>query len=367
MAEHFELRCLFDGFRNAAVLGNQAVNTWWRPTPAQGFGELETDERGEVVFAEVWSPVTVPGVEEELRKIIPILDGAEYGHYVSMSGIRAICMAPPRDRIWSGKLYTFGNPLDPTKTIQDPLRNTTLKYKPNVAAHTLCGPTVQITQNYRIRLWGYVYKADELTRFGSMEFPYYMTERARQRSLVLDKVGGSIPINKDTWLTLPGGKDQSIPKINPFVRYAYNLLATDGQQGDYQFRFANGEVAEADENLYFNFDELDALFVEGLGVKAGANLGRTGLIIAGNPHPKGPTTRVSLFPTTPGINELNFGYLFPFAPVDHPYFKEVPKLIQPYLIWNEIGHAVIRDDGTAAVAANAVVAALTGIRLEMRA
>ncbi|GAI63561.1 unnamed protein product, partial [marine sediment metagenome] len=24
----------------------------------------------------------------------------------------------------------------------------------------------------------------------------------------------AIPINADTWLTLPGGKDQSIPKIN---------------------------------------------------------------------------------------------------------------------------------------------------------
>lgn len=363
--EHYELRLLCDAFRNAAVLGNQAVNTPWRPTPANVLGELESNERGEVVFAEVWSPVTGAGVEEELRKVIIILDGDEYGKYVSLSGIRATCMAPPKTRIFGGDLYTFGSPLDPTKTLQDPIRNTTLKYKQNITVATLCGPTVQITQNYRIRLWGYVYKEEELPRFGSMQFPYYLTERTRQRTLWLNK--DPIPITAASWLTLPGGKDQAIPKVNPFARYAYNLLATDGMQGDYQFRFTAGAVAEEQENLYWEFDQLDALFVAGLGIKAGANLARTGLRIAGNYHPKGQTDRSALFSTTPGINELNYGHLFPFAPVDHPYFNAIPRLITPYLIWNEIGFPVIRDDGVGAVAANAVQVALTGIRLELRA
>jgi len=362
--EHFELRCLCDAFRNAAVLGNQAVNTWWRPTPAAVFGELDANERAEIVFASVWSPVTGPGVEEELRRIILLLDGEESGKYVSLSGIRATCMAPPKTRIWGGDLYTFGSPLDPTKTVQDPMRNTTLKFKQNVSLATLAGPTVQITQNYRIRLWGYVYKEDELPRFGSMQFPYYLTERTRQRTLWLNK--DAIPITGASWLTLPGGKDQAIPKVNPFVRYAYNLAATNGQQGDYQFRLTTGGVLDELENMYWEFDELDALFVNGLGVKAAANLARAGLRIAGNYHPKGPTDITSLFPTTIGINELNYGHLFPFAPVDHPYFAAIPKLITPYLIWNEIGFPVIRDDGLAAVAANAVQIAMTGVRLEMR-
>jgi len=361
--EHFELRCLCDAFRNAAVLGNQAINTWWRPTPAAVFGELESNERGEIVFAEVWSPVTGAGVEEELRKIIIIVDGEPRGQYISLSGIRATCMAPPKTRIWGGDLYTFGQPLDPTKVVQDPMKNTTLKYRQNVTVATLVGPTTQITQDYRIRLWGYVYKEDELPRFGSMQFPYYLTERTRQRTLWLNK--DAIPITAGSWLTLPGGKDQQIPKVNPFARYAYNLLATNGLQGDYQFRFTAGAVAEEEENMYWEYDELDALFVNGLGVKAGANLARTGLRIAGNYHPKGPTDPTSLFPTTVGINELNYGHLFPFAPVDHPYFAAVPKLITPYLIWNEIGFPLIRDSG-AVVAANAVQIAMTGVRLEMR-
>ena len=73
-----------------------------------------------------------------------------------------------------------------------------------------------------------------------------------------------------------------------------------------------------------------------------------------------------MFPTTVGINELNFGHLYPFAPVAHPYYAAILKLPQPYLIWNEIGYPIIRDDGVGAVAINTAVLALTGIRIEMR-
>ncbi|MBA7560246.1 hypothetical protein ES708_01868 [subsurface metagenome] len=379
--EHFELRCLCDAFRDpaapaAAPIGNQAVNTWWRPTPAAVSGELEADERAEIVFAEIWSPVTLPGVEEELRKVTIVLDGEEYGRYVSLAGIRATVMAPPKDRIWGSKLYSFGTPLDVTQRVQNPLLNTTLKYKQNVTVAALVGAVTQITQTYRIRLWGKVYKKDELPRFGGMGSaapPWaYLTERTRDRTIPLLKK--AIPINVDTWLTLPGGKDQSIPKINPFARYAYNLLATDAMQGDYQFRLSTFGVLEEQENMYWEFDELDALFIEGLGVKlvptvampVPANLARTGLRIDGDYHPKGPTTRTSMFPTTVGINELNYGHLAPFAPIAHPYYAAIPKLPQPYLIWNEIGYPVIRDDGVAAVALNTAILALTGIRIEMR-
>lgn len=361
--EHYELRCLADYLHTGA----QAVNTWARPTPATVFGELESDERGEVVFAEVWPPVTPAGVEEELKKIILIADGEELGRYISLSGIRATVMAPPKDRIWAGRLYAFGTPMS-----NNPLESTTIKYKQNITVATLVGATTAVTQDYRIRLWGYVYKTAELPRvFGMMGgvpgMPgvfALLRDNARGRNLPLTKA--PIPVTGDKWLTLPGGKDQSIPKIMPLVRYAYNALATDGMQGDYQFRLSTGGVAEPDEEMYWEFDEKEALLIQGLGVKAATNLARTGLRIAGDYHPKGPTDRRALFPTTVGINELNFGHLAPFAPVAHPYYAAIPKLARPYLIWDEIGFVVVRDDGTA-VAANALCMALTGIRLEMRA
>ena len=372
--EHYEMRLLVDALHT----GGQAADTWWRPTPLAVGGELESGERAEIVYAEIWSPVN--GVDDEaLKKIVLIADGEELGKYISLCGVRAAVMAPPKDRIFGRQLYSFGSPLDITQAIQNPLANTTIKVKQNVTVATLAGPASAvppespITQDYRIRLWGKVYKETELPRFGQMGFPAYLTERTRNRTMLLSKA--AIPINGATWLTLPGGKDQAIPKINPFARYAQNLLATDGMQGDYQFRLQTGNVLEEQENLYWEFDELDALFVQGLGVKAGAipylatNIGRAGLRINGDYHPKGPTTRLSLFPVTVGINELNFGHLAPMAPVSHPYYASIPKLPQPYLIWNEIGYVVVRDDGVGAIALaipNNVIVALTGTRIEMR-
>lgn len=362
MAEHHELRCLCD-----YVGGAQAINTWARPTPLAVGGELETDERGEIVYAEIWSPVNAVPAEEELRKVVIVVDGHDTHDYISLNGVRASCMAPPKDRIWAGRLYSFGTPMS-----NNPLLNTTIKYKQNVTVHCLAGPTIPITVPYRVRLWGYVYKTGELLNvFGTMQFPAQLRDTVRGRVMTLSKA--PILVTGDSWLTLPGGKDQSIPKINPFTRYAYNLLATDGMQGDYQFRFTQGGVFESDEDMYWEFDAKDALLIQGLGIKwpetvnpALYRLARTGLRIAGDYHPKGPTTRTSLFPTTGGINELNYGHIVPFAPGTHPYMVAIPRLDRPYLIWNEIGFVVIRDDGAGVVAANTAVATVTGIRIENR-
>jgi len=384
MAEHFELRLLAD-YLQPAPPAVQAANTWVRPTPAAVGGELEQDERGEIIFAEIQPPVNAPGLnDEDLRKVVIVLDGHETGQYISLSGIRTTLMAPPKERIWGSHLYSFGTPRS-----TNPLLNTTLKYKQNVTVACLAGPAAAgitgASQAYRIRLWGYVYKISELpTAFngGVMQFPAYLVDTARGRTVTISK--SPIPINGSTWQTLPGGVDQGIPKINPFARFAYNALATDGLQGDYQFRFTQGGVGDGAENLYFEFDDKDALLIEGLGINASfntlippggvfPNLARTGLRIAGDYHPKGPTTRQSLFPTDALMNQLNYGWLpivvnavAPVAPLD--IYTVIPKLNRPYLIWNEIGYVTIRDDGVLAVPADplGVTVAVTGIRLEMR-
>ena len=349
--EHYELRVLADYLHTGA----QAVNTWARPTPRDVGGELERDEVAEVVFAEVFSPVTGAGVEEELKKIIPVLDGEKYGEYVSLSGIRSSVMAPPKGRIWGAKLYSFGTPMS-----NSPLLSTTLKYSESITLETLVGATTAITQDYRIRLWGYVYKVDELSKlFGIMLFPASLVDKARDRVLTLNKA--AIPVTGATWRTLPGGKDQSIPKINPFIRYAYNKNATDGKSGDYEFRYDLGNVDETEENLYFDFDSLEALLVESIGIRpdAAGHLAKTALKITGDHHPKG------LIPTTLTNNPLHFGWAYPFFPNTIPLYYAIPKLERPYLVWNEKGALVVQDDGTA-ITANALIAALTGIRIEMK-
>ncbi len=392
MTEHYEMRLLGEFIGNPLGLGGppQAANTKVTPTPLAIGGELETDERGEISFAEIYPPVSAGGLDEELRQVTIILDGHDSGSYVSLSGIRSNLMVPPSDRILPTgsefKRFEFGIPGS-----NNPLLNTTLKYKQNVTVSCLAGPTA-ITGPYTVRLWGKVYKAKEIPGvFGEMKFqPAQLNDLARGRSIRLDKwlnvnlVTGQKDnmVNADNWLTLPGGKDQSIPKINPFARYAYNLLATDARAGDYQFRLQTGGVSEDRENMYFNFDDRDALLVKRLGV-APANdsawpalpwplgtLARLGLRIDGFYHPKGPTTNQSLFPTNSNINQKNYG-LFRVAMMGFPIpaldtYMAIPKLDRPYLIWNEIGMVVVRDDATALVAANSIVAALTGIRIEMR-
>lgn len=378
--EHYELRLLADYLQPAA----QAANTWARPTPLAVGGELEQDERGEIVFAEITPPIAAGLTDEDLRKVVIVVDGHETGHYISLSGIRTSLMAPQKERIWTGKLFSFGTPRS-----TNPLLNTTIKYKHDVTVACLAGPNVAgITgagQAYRVRLWGNVYKTGELASAfegGEMKFPCQINDRPRGRILAINKP--PIKISADTWLTLPGGKDQGIPKINPFARYAYNALATDGLQGDYQFRFNQGGVIEEDENLYFEFDDKDALLIQSLGITANndalmpplgvfPNLGRAGLRISGDYHPKGPTTRTSMFPTDGVINQLVYGRwpvsflnVFPMPPLD--VFAAIPKLDRPLMIWNEIGYVVIRDDGVAAVPADplGVTVAITGIRVEMR-
>jgi len=353
--EHYELRLLADYYHTGA----QAVNTWERPTPRTVGGELERDERAEVIFAEIFAPRNpATGAGELLRKVIPVLDGERYGEYVSLSGIRESVMMPAKDRVWGAKLLSFGTPMS-----SNPLLSTTLKYSHDITIETLAGATA-IAHDYRIRLWGYVYKVDELAKvFGTMLFPASVVDKVRNRTFTLVKA--AIPVNGDTWKTLPGGKDQSIPKVNPFMRFAWNLKATDGKSGDYQFRYETGNVLDSDEDMYFEFDEKDALLIEGLGIRAPANLEKTGLRIAGDYHPKGlfPTPE-SVAPATEGLNPLHFGHAYPFFASNIPLFRIIPKLERPLLIWNEIGMVVTRDDGTI-IAANSIIAALTGIKVEM--
>ncbi|GAI84673.1 unnamed protein product [marine sediment metagenome] len=308
--EHYELRVLADYTHT----GLQAANTPAKPSPRDVGGELERDERAEVVFAEIFSPVD-GGAEEPLKKIIPVLDGDKYGEYVSLSGILSSVMAPPKRSIFAGKLYSFGTPMS-----NNPLLSTTLKYSEHITLECLAG-AAQITADYRIRLWGYIYKETELpTVFGTMgggipghpDLFALLIDKARGREVRMQKdTKGGIPVNGDTWRTLPGGKDQAIPKINPLIRFAYNKKATDGMQGDYQFRYETGNVEDSDENLYFEFGDLNALLVQSIGIRADAagHLAKTALKIVGDYHPKG------LFPTTLEDNPLHFGLVYPFI---HP-------------------------------------------------
>jgi len=86
------------------------------------------------------------------------------------------------------------------------------------------------------------------------------------------------------------------------------------------------------------------------------------LKIAGDYHPKG------LIPTDYDDNPLHFGLTYPFiyeVLPEMPFYYAIPKLERPYLIWGEIGMLVVKDSGVA-VAADDLIACITGTRIEMR-
>ena len=126
--EHYELRLLAD-----YVGGALAADTWVRPTPLAVGGELERDERGEVVYAEIFSPVTLGGNDECLKKVVLVADGQEVP-FIHLSGILRNVMAPPKDRTWAGKLYSFGSPGS-----SNPLLNSTVKYRHDITVACLVG------------------------------------------------------------------------------------------------------------------------------------------------------------------------------------------------------------------------------------
>lgn len=357
--EHHELRILYDWTIPLGTLPHVA-NTWQNPTPRAGGGELEKDEVAEVVFCEIVPPVTGPGVTELLRRVVINLDDVECP-YISISGIRDHLMCPPKQHIWGNKLWSFGTPAS-----NQPLLNTTLKYTDRVSISALAG-AANITTQYRIILWGFVYKHRELPGvFGTMQFPATIVDKARGRILTLAK--SPIMVSAQTWKQLPGGKNQSVPKVNPYGRFAFNFAATDGAQGEYPFRFETAQVLNASEDMYWDFGPMDALLIKGVGMYAGVpgtNLNWTYLMIDGDIHPKGGLPTMPGWPTRPLNNPIRYGWGSPVWPVILPLYYAVPLLDRAMLVWNEKAYLACRDSGVGVVAANAVVACVTGTRIEM--
>jgi len=350
MAKHFERRII--EFRQTAA---QAAGTPWSPVPF----EIEADEMGEVVLAEVFPPVTEAGAEEILERWYLVLDGSKYDNYLALNGTRSPLMNPPLLPHPFDNVVAFGTPLVEAVNKAVPMLEARCpKFKSKVGVEAWAGAG-GISVPYRIRLHVYVYRKEELRAIAPMipAFPS-INDKARRRIITINKP--AIPLTYDNWDKLPGGLMQAVPKINPFMTWAENEKATTPNV-DYSFRVDLGTINTAKpwQELYFNYEDgTKVLLINGLGVRAPANLKDTALIIDGDYHPR------YRIPTEEKNNLIHFGWLNPFAPTDHPYYVPIPKFDRPYIIYREIGEVVIRDNGTA-VSADTVKVALSGVKIEL--
>ncbi|GAJ14486.1 unnamed protein product, partial [marine sediment metagenome] len=213
--KHFEHRII-----EFSHTGAQAAGTPWEATPF----ELEADEMGEIVFAEVFPPTTGPGVEEILERWYPVLDGSKYDDSLALNGTRSSNMNPPELNIL-GNIVAFGTPVvEAVKKAVPILEGRCPKFKSKVSVEAWAG-TAGITANYRIRLHLYVYRKEELPNIGAfVPGLASITDKARRRTIPVGKP--AIPLTYDDWDKLPGGLLQAVPKIDTFIIWSTNHVDT---------------------------------------------------------------------------------------------------------------------------------------------
>jgi hypothetical protein len=349
----FELTVLGDWLSTGAI----AAGNLFRPSAAAGNAELDSDEVAEIVKIEVIPPVTGGGVVEELRDIKLYLDGKLHD-YINVIGTDTFNQNVPITNDFSNPPVFLGTPMIDAINQGNPLVNAICpKFSDDVRVQATAGAG-GISANFRIRLWGYRYELDQLTRlFGSsLGGQLSVVDRRRDRTLSLTKP--TVTINKENWTQLPGGLDQAVPKIFTFFRYAFNANPTTPNV-PYQFRFDTGNVDSEDENLRFEYDRFDkALLVENLGVRAAANSLNTFIWIDGERHPD------SAYPTLLNNNRLHFGRGNPLLPATLPLYYPTYKLDKPYFIWNDIGYIAHTDNGVS-IPANNVAISLSGRLIEI--
>jgi hypothetical protein len=336
--------------------GAQAAGTWWRPTAATGNAELDSHEVAEIVFPEIIPPVAADGTKEDMRFVQLNLDG-KVEQYNLIPGKDDYLVTPPRVNAYNGQFLAFGKPVwNVEPGFVGILQATCPKYRKYVTVECYAGGA--ITADYRVRLWGYRYRAEDLPAVtnsiggsGSITDPV--------TGLASDYISKSaIQPTEDTWTQLPGGLDQAVPKIHHFLRLAFNAQATTANR-DYEFRFKDSLVATREEDLLFEYDiEKKVALIKGLGVRAPANLKNVWFDIGGDDRPK------SKWPTTQYNNPLHFGRAYPVLPADLPLYITVPLLDDRILISNEKAVVKAVDDGTS-ISANQIAVIVNGIMVEL--
>lgn len=336
--------------------GAQAAGTWWRPTAASGNGELDSHEVAEVITVEIMPPVTAAGVVEDLRWVRLNLDG-KLEQYNLIPGTDTYLVTPFRTNVRAGQFFTFGKPVwNIENGLKGLLQATCPKYRKSVTVECYAGGA--ISANYRVRLWGYRYRAEDLPA---------VTKELSGADSIFDPTTGRMsdfinrpPIqpSEDTWTQLPGGLDQAVPKIFHFLRMAFNAKATTPNI-PYEFRFDIGNVSSREEDLYFPYDtEKKIAIIKGLGVRAPANLLQTWVDVAGDERPK------SRIATTEYMNPIHFGRAYPLYPADFPEYFTVPLLDDRIVVSNEKAVVRVVDNGTS-IAANQIAVIVNGVLVEL--
>jgi len=344
---HYTL--LADFYYDHSTEGDLGAGKKWEPDAKS----LETNQCAEITHFVIYSP-TSAGVGLDLLYVLPVIDGAGIEEYVLFPGRYEWNIQPfPRNCVGVGEPLKLGIPGEKM------LLNTTLKAIDSIGVRCFAGASA-VTASFRIQVYGVLYNGDEALRsvYGERVYGEGQSEElydaARNASLTVTKP--EVEVAVDNFDMFVGGVRQQKPIVMPFVRFARNKKATT-QNEEYEFDAKAGE-AEKWENLFFDYDAREALFIRYLGVRTTDHLKYLGVKIGDRVYPKPRMFRVDT------MNVMNFGLAYPFLASDIPLFHPLPRLERGYLIHNAKGRVVVQDDGTS-VSANNIVVATAGIRVSL--
>ena len=311
---------------------------------------LDSDSILEVCGVQLIGPVTLGGVRQKLEHVKLVIAGDSYPHVVFNE-----LMAPPINEFSpnigpffeNGSKLCFnigkpilagGSPADATPKVGP---RKTLGVEVKVPAVGDAG--VQVNQDLTVRVTVAEVKGEETAKRilrhyeaivagDAVRQSFELIDLERDLSATYDK---DVEFSVKNWTKLHGGMDANKPRIWPYVSYAQNAANTT-VNAEYGMYDIGNRVNQDFMDMYWNFDETEAMMLTHMGVLPQANL--EGMRVYKYGRSTNPWFDVSV-----QENELPMG-LDPNSFVQ--VFQGPKRLMRPRLIWDEKAQVEIIDDGT---------------------
>ncbi len=351
-------------FRELQVLadytgGILAAGNWVRPAASTIGGELDSNERAEVVMLEIIPPLSALGAPEDVRVQLR-LDG-EVDEKMYFYGHRDLLTFAPKLAMMNGVVHALGKPLYNTQfgTLQGAVDGRCPKYNRTLSFDCYTAGGTTVAASWRVKAWGVRYTASSMAalfsgvQVGGTDF---LPDKATQRRVTISK--GMLPVTLETWDQLPGGLKQQVPKISNYIRVAANAAATTPNL-PYEFRFDTGNVAAEEEDLRWEYAIYNrVLWLQGLGIRTtpASNLAQLFVDVGGDERPK------NRWACTEFNNPKIFGHLGAYLGLG--LHQAIPLLDDQILVAGENVGIKAVDNGVAC-GANSLFVAVSGVHFDL--
>jgi len=332
--------------------GTLSAGSDWIPEAV----ETDTDTVMEVFRMEIFPPVdsTVsPPKREEIREVRIRINNDDY-KYIAANEL----MFPPATGAYPVTAVDLGDPilLEGRRGIYNPCP----KVGPRSTLTVRVVAKEEISNPFKIRLWVVEVKGEDtladalkargvLTPDGKVDQSFTLVDTERK---LVKRAEKTVDLSLKKFPELHGGPEASKPRVMPFITWATNAKATTVNT-EYIFSRVDGRVDYDFMNLYFNYNENEALVIKQLGVLSHDNLKYVRVFVS-------ERTKNPWLPASPDQNIAPM----PLAQTTDVTVYQGPKRLErPYVIWKAKGYVSMIDNGTS-ISAEGVKVAVWGTKFE---